>query len=286
MADQNATWLFDETGRQKLPLRMVGNDDGSYSLGVATTTGASVDVFVQDQTTPNFYLFFNQAKTTPTTLANAVAIDDNTFVVADATGWTVGTYAGVFYGAENRFFFADVLAVSGTTITVNLPFDYAFPAGSFAVPTNKNLSVDGSTTAQEFALRGAGPGSTLTVDITNLEFRMITDNVPSLTKFGDIVGGVTKALVIRKKDGEYRNLFGFRNNSGLFTIADSYEVFQATNPSQGQDGLLARVTFAGQEKTGVAIRLEPGEELQAIVQDDLTDLVTFTIMAQGHEVED
>ena len=286
MTNKAVPWLTDSGDQTYVRTKFVQNDDGSYSLAVATDVGSSVDVFVQDQTTPNFYLFFNQAKTTPTTLTSAVAIGDNSFVVASATGWAVGDYAGVFYGAENRYFFANVLAVSGTTITVNIPFDYAFPVGAFAIPTNKNLAVDGSVTPQVFSLRGAGTGSDLTVDVTRIMIRMVTDGAPDLTKLGDIVGGVTNGVVIRRVDGDYRNLFGFRNNAGLGIVAYDLTFYDASNPAQGQNGLLARCTFSGQEKTGVAVRLAPGEELQAVIQDDLTDIIQFNIMAQGHIVED
>ena len=51
-----------------------------------------------------------------------------------------------------------------------------------------------------------------------------------------------------------------------------------------QDGITGRFTFAGQDNLGSVIRLEPNEDLQFIVQDDLSSLQMFKIMAEGSEV--
>lgn len=58
--------------------------------------------------------------------------------------------------------------------------------------------------------------------------------------------------------------------------------YDATNPAQGVYGFLTRFNFSGQENLGVVIRLEENEALELVVQDDLTDLVDFKIMVQGH----
>ena len=50
-------------------------------------------------------------------------------------------------------------------------------------------------------------------------------------------------------------------------------------------GLSVRMTFAGQDKHGVVVRLDTGEEFQIVVQDDLTGLETFSCMAEGHFVQ-
>ena len=52
-----------------------------------------------------------------------------------------------------------------------------------------------------------------------------------------------------------------------------------------QDGFTGRMTFAGANKMGVVIRLNPGEDIQLIVQDDLTSLEGLFIICQGHTVE-
>ena len=48
--------------------------------------------------------------------------------------------------------------------------------------------------------------------------------------------------------------------------------------------MTSRRTFGGQNKNGIVIRLkgDDNDELQAIIQDDLTDLDHFHVIAQGH----
>jgi len=53
--------------------------------------------------------------------------------------------------------------------------------------------------------------------------------------------------------------------------------------SQAQDGLTGRFTF---EKLGQVVRIGAGEDLQIIIQDDLTSLTSFEVIAEGSEVVD
>ena len=44
------------------------------------------------------------------------------------------------------------------------------------------------------------------------------------------------------------------------------------------------MTFAGQSKIGVALRAGPGEDIEFIVQDDLTGIEEFHITFEWHVV--
>ena len=54
---------------------------------------------------------------------------------------------------------------------------------------------------------------------------------------------------------------------------------------QGANGFIARLTFAGQDKMGVAIRLAINEDMEIIVQDDLSSLLKLTVVAEGSIVQ-
>jgi hypothetical protein len=63
-------------------------------------------------------------------------------------------------------------------------------------------------------------------------------------------------------------------------------------PKQGNTikGFTSRLTWGGQSKHGVVIRLDGnlGEELQVLIQDDLVTAsanTVFNMIAQGHEVQ-
>lgn len=59
----------------------------------------------------------------------------------------------------------------------------------------------------------------------------------------------------------------------------------AVNPNQGQNGWIGRMTFGGQSKMGVVIRLPIGDDVEFIVQDNLTGIELLEIVAEGHIVE-
>ena len=78
---------------------------------------------------------------------------------------------------------------------------------------------------------------------------------------------------------------GLCSNAEIAGIMFDMNIYSAANPQQGFDGLNARLTFGGQSKLGVVIRIASGEDLQLIVQDDLTGLLAFEIMIEGHIVD-
>jgi hypothetical protein len=46
------------------------------------------------------------------------------------------------------------------------------------------------------------------------------------------------------------------------------------------------MTYAGQNKHGVTLRIGGGEAIECIIQDNLTGLLSFKIIACGHIVTD
>ena len=81
-------------------------------------------------------------------------------------------------------------------------------------------------------------------------------------------------------DGTFTNYWNIKNNGEIGEMC--YDKNYDDKAPAGLYGLTARLTFGGQSKIGVVIRLTEGEELQLVVQDDLTGLESFRIMAEGH----
>ena len=100
--------------------------------------------------------------------------------------------------------------------------------------------------------------------------------------FGDIGGGLLRGITIRRVDGTTQNILNAKTNGELKSIMFDYD--PETVAQNGQNGFTGRLTFAGQNKLGAVVRLGEGEDLQMIVQDDLTSLVDFEIIAEGSEV--
>lgn len=246
------------------------------------------DTFVNDQTTPALITKFNQSQTSTVLTAEGVQFSYD-IEVASTVGMSVGTsFIILFDVGTGRFYLGYIIAINGLTVTLDTQLDFAFPVGTIVDVTITDMSVDGSVTPQIFGIRGLGiiPGIDQEYDITRIIFKCFTTSAVDLSKFGDIAGGLTKGLALRHRDGTVNNIFNVKTNGDIEGITLDWKPFSAQNPNQGQNGFSARLTFGGQDKIGVVQRIGPGEDLEIIVQDDLTGITLLEIIAEGHQVEE
>ena len=243
------------------------------------------EVMLQDQNTDVIIQKFNLV-TNSTTLNGAIAIDDRTLVVTDATGIVVGTHLILFDPASLRFTTVHVLGVSVNTVTFDRPIDFAYPDGTYIDVAVTNMAVNGATTPVIFGIRGTGspPGVDLTFDMTRIVITMLTTGAPAYDLFGD-QAALTNGVLFRKRNGRTFNIFNVKTNGEWAGIMYDLSAADKVNPSQGQNGWIGRMTFAGQEKMGVSIRLPVGEDAQFVIQDDLTAIELLEITAEGHIVK-
>jgi len=154
--------------------------------------------------------------------------------------------------------------------------------------TLTGMAVDGSSSSIVFGLRNTTDAIGTTADITRLIFTCLTNTAVDLSKFGDLAP-LTKGLVLRRVDGTFRNIFNVKTNQEVAGLMFDFNIQTALG--NAQDGFVSRLTFAGQNKIGVTLRLAPGEDLNLIVQDDLatsqtgSQIISLEIVAEGHEVE-
>jgi hypothetical protein len=262
------------------PYSTVDRDD---ALREFAGQNSSKDVNIQDQTTPAVISRANLTHA-ETTVAIETVIDTYTVTVASATGISIGDYLVLFNPTERRFSQFFVVGVTGPLITLDSPLDFAYPVGSFVSAGTTNLNVDGSTTPVVFGVRGTTvPPESVPIefDVTRLIFTCKTTNPVSLIEFGDLPK-LLRGLQIRKRDGVYQNIFNFKSNGELAGVCYDWTPYEATNPNQGQNGFVARITFGGQSKMGVVVRLGAGEDLENIVQDDLRLLESLGVILEGH----
>ena len=283
----------DWSNSTAIPIADIQKEDGtSYTLTQFIEfyqSANSQDVNLQDQHTPAIIAKFSVLEE-ETTLTSTVAIDDLTMTVDDATGFTVGKYVSIFSVADNRFYLGNVVSASGNPVSLDTPIDFAYPSGSNVTAGTTNMAVDGSSTPMIFGLRNTIEAIGATADITRLIFTCLAETPIDLSKFGDLAA-LVNGIVLRRVDGTYKNIFNVKTNQEIAGLMYDFNPQAATNPAQGQDGFVSRLTFAGQNKIGVTLRLSPGEDLQLIVQDDLetaqaaAQISSLEIIAEGHIVE-
>jgi hypothetical protein len=256
--------------------------------GTRVTTlepNGSIPVTLQDQVTPIIITKMSLLEETTTT-TGAVAIDDYVIPVASVTGITAGKYLSIFDPASIRFSNFYVVSVASLNVTVDRPIDFAYPSGSYVDVQDTNMAVNGATTPVVFGVRNnAGaippPGLELSVDITRLIFQCITATAVDYDLFGDIAA-LANGILLRKRDGEYFNIFNVKTTGEIAGIMYDVSVHDV---KQGTNGFVSRLTFGGQSKMGAVQRLAINEDLELIVQDNLTGLVKLEITAEGSHVQ-
>ena len=202
-----------------------------------------------------------------------------TLTLTDTTGFTAGKAAAVFANVDDFYIGRQLGAPAGNVITLDTPVDIVLANASAVAAVTTNMAVDGSSTTQIFQIGPTGPGSTAITDVTRIIGHMLDSTAMDDGKFGGM-SALTNGIVLRKNDGVITNLWNAKTNADLALLC--YEFSYSDKAPGGQFGCSFRNTYAGQGNHGVVIELLPGEFLELLVQDDLTDLDEFTMLAQGH----
>jgi len=283
VAAQIVTPTIPVDGNNKPVSLMYVLTDSGYVAAKAKPEDGSLDVNLQDQTTDPVVVPFNR-KDGSTFITEATVQDSSFLVVDDTTGLGISDYLVIYSGAIGRFSQMIIDTVSNDTVFVNTPFDVAYPDSSFLDFGVSEMAVDGSSTRQIFGVRGVSPDTVgISLDITRIIFTIICTTAPEFTDFGDIPDGLPKGLVLRTRNNRWFNIFTVKTNQGLAALMYDIHVYEGDKVFN-TNTITGRLTFAGQNKIGVAIRLAPGEDLEFIVQDNLSSLISFKVVAEGHIV--
>lgn len=242
-----------------------------------------VPVNLQDQTSQSIIVPFVN-KLSDTSLTADTVIDAYTVSVVSVTNMSVGDHIRIINAAADKFYFGTILAINALVVTVDTPLDFVYVSGSNVTGSNINMAVNGSVTPVTFCLRTGSPSIPSEVDITRFVLQCQAESAVDLNKFGDLAA-LTNGLVLRRVNGEISNILNVKSNAELSGIAYDWQPYTASNPAQAVDGFACRLTFAGQNKIGVVIRIGQDENLEFIVQDDLTGLTSLIITAEGHVVQ-
>lgn len=246
-------------------------------------SNGAVPINIQDQHSKALDLEFIQPIGDPTTLAAPIVADDRTLTLTSTAGFEDDGVVGVFT-PEGQFTFAQQLgAPDGSVITVDRPMDLAYPAGSQVIAATNHMNVNGSVTPQIFQVGPVGPGTGVEVDITRIMGYLEDNVVMDDAKFGGI-SALARGIQVRVNNTVMTNQWNAKSNGELGLLC--FDTWYTDKAPAGLYGFRFRSTYAGQEKHGVTLRLEPGDMLEIIIQDDLTDLAEFRMMAQGHVVTD
>jgi hypothetical protein len=251
-------------------------------LEVSERGTEGVPVFIQDQTTDPLDIVFLEFLNN-TTIAADTAVGSNQFTATAGHGIVPGNVIEI---ANNEIFIqALVIAVAGDLITIDSPINHLYLAGSPLIISNPEMNVLGTPASPR--IFSIVPGPNQKGDITRAIIEIQDSSSMDFTKFGGIASLTNGCLMrYKKSNGDFINLFNWKSNGGFIIRAFDHQ-FQ-TKIGGGLNAFVARTTWAGQSKRGVVLRLDgdAGEELQILVQDDLTGLDRFVCVAQGHLLQE
>lgn len=247
----------------------------------ALESNGAAPVNVQDQTTEIVDIFFCRTLNT-VTLAATITIDTNTATLVAGHNFVAGD---MFCLKEwSRFFQAEIINVATNTVTIDRPFDFAFTSASVATRTTKDMNVNWSVTPLIYRVTPVWM-SWIKFDITKILFHIEDDSpMDNWTFWG--LPKLTKWIVLRKKDWIYKSIFNAKDN-GDFAHHCAVVSYDDKAPSWSYWIRIIK-ELSGQQNHWVVIRLDPAnnDELQVIIQDDLTWLIDFHCVALWHVVQD
>lgn len=257
-------------------------DDWSASFETSNRGTTGLGVFIQDQTTEPLDVALLQDRGS-FTLASDTVLSSRFFDANAGHGIAVGEV--IELANSITFMQARVLAVVTNAIEIDTPINHVYTSGDTAIRSSEDLRVNGSVTPQIFSILPlAGQSGDITRIIIAIESAMAMD----FTKFGSLASLTNGCMLrVKRKGGDFRNLFNFKNNGDF--IEKAFDHHFQDKIGGGGFGFVARLTYAGQSKHGVTIRLDGslGEELQLVIQDDLSaGLTKFRVTAQGHELQE
>jgi hypothetical protein len=270
------------------------NLDGVETLGVAilgpierSARGDSgVAIYIQDQTTGVLDIPFLLPLNT-TLLAADTVVNDNEITLTAGHNTIIGNRVEMADTTNGSWFYVGIaLNVVGDVITMDSPAPRVFTTANTLVLIGSNLMNVAGSIATPVVFEVA-PTPQQIGDIVRVILTITGNSAMDFESFGDIPA-LTNGCVLRVNngDGTYRNIYNFKDNNDIAAYAFDTGYFE--NNGGNLRGYQARLTWGGQSKHGVVVRLDGslGETIELVIQDDLTALNSMDWLAQGSEVQE
>lgn len=241
------------------------------------------NVILQDHTSEavDLYMIDRDNAITPT-ITQVQAVDDTSITVDDVTGILDTGVHAINISEGGRTFQALVTDVTGLAVSFNAPLDMPLTTDAVVEIAPWNMVVNGSVTPRHFSVC---PPAGVQWDVTRIMIGMTATAAMDDTTFGPLTS-LAHGVVLRATDGIKKNLMVVSDNGGFAERA--YDASYPTKVPAGSYAFRVRKTYAGQDKSGVAIRLNGsnGDCLEWIISDDLVDasFTKFSCVVQGHVV--
>ena len=233
--------------------------------------------------------FFIQQNDVSTTTAAIVVVGDNLagrqVEVLNPASFSIDDVV-VMTHPPDQIYFGLVLAVVGPLLTCDSLIPFAFPVGSEIQSFTRDLNVVGSVTPQRFSIFGSGAPN-VQLNLTRVVMTALTAAAVDLSKFGDIIGGLTNGIMLQGIPAgglPPSNQWNVKTNADLDNLTGGdWKDHSAINPAQGQDGFNARYTYGNPDKHDVIPPINTGDRIDLIIQDNLTTILSLLMLWAGNQ---
>ena len=258
---------------------MCGRDPNDGLLKPYNYNRGAMDVYLQDQNT-ELVTWLLHKDLNNIVLASNANIDSKTITLQAGHNVVAGNIVSLLQ--SDKFYQGIVTNVNVNIITLDTPIDKQFRSDREYIATRgtANMAVNGSVTSQIFHIT---PPQNQSWDITQIGIFINDNDNMDDTKLGGIAA-ISNGIVIRKKNStQYNNIGNVKANGDLKLFGCTIEYTPKTGG--GEDTMSGVCQFS--KDAGVTIRLDgtKGEEIQAIIQDNLTAITAIYVSTIGHVVE-
>lgn len=269
-----------------------GYDSDGKVRELQVNPSGSIDVALQDQTTPTVFMkaIIEEGEFT---LASDIVLGEYTFDTVNSHGISVGDHVE-FYNVT-RWLQVHALSIAVDTpiagtdrITVDQPFDYAYAVASTTCYRGVDeLNVNGSSTPVIARIKNID--LSISWDITQVDIYIQDGTDMDNAQFGGLGAALVRGVLWRGKKiidsiTIFKNSVLAKINADMVLLSNTY-AYNDRAPS-GSYSLALKKLLGGQSNLGVVFRLVAGEqaELQIVIQDDLRNLQNFWIRFEGSVV--
>lgn len=222
---------------------------------------------------------FHQHTDNVTSFASGVAAGATSVFVVNGSDFATGDEVKFEEGSKQELGVMTLTDVTGSELTLDRPIANTYTTAGSVTEVITNMAVSGNlTNPQIFEI---DPPIGTVWQITRI-LPVIVDNItPDDGRFGGIPS-LTNGVSIRAVTEAGRTVvFGNWKNNGDMK-ADMYDVTYSDKAPAGDYGVNGRWTFTNSQVVAeIDGDADPVQSMQVLIQDDLTDLTSFRLRAQG-----
>jgi len=273
--DNSKVYEVIETYSQKIEYNQTNGKQKTIIVdsenNIIESTRNALNVSIQDpeNISVNYYFYQLKATTNPT---QSYTTGSSIINVANATGAIQNNVINI--KTATRFYQGLIKTINGTAITISPKINFDITSSTIVEFGDYNMNKNGSVTPVEFILET--PINT-TWHVKTMNFSILDQTEMDDAKFGGLTA-LTNGLSLTKEDGVIENYWLIYSNIGF--EENGYTTKYSSKAPAGYYGFNGRKDII--QVNGTILKLENGEQLKIVVNDDLTGLNKMVFTINGH----